>query len=832
MSKEKSCPSNEELRRLSLSLLDEKTVARLQKHVANCELCSDTVNNLANPAGETSAFQSGAAQRWDDDTSEIDIANQDELPPPIQPIQTPNLEAASEQYEFLESPLNPSDVGSLEGYRILDVLGEGGMGIVFRAVDPKLNRQLAIKIVKPLYASNPNSKVRFLREARAIAAIDSDHIVAIHQVSDGEVPFIAMPLLKGESLAQRLANSGPLDTPDAVRIGMEIARGLAAAHNAGIIHRDIKPANIWLEQASNRVKLLDFGLARTDEVDGNLTTEGSIAGTPLYMSPEQIGAKQLDQRSDLYSLGCVLYRILAGKTPHSGPTPLAILMSIAQDPIPALASVTSDVPPALSKLVMKLLEKQREDRPESAEDVVEELEFIHRNLTSVTAVNQARSTSVGGSRKGLVVVLLCLLIGAVWAGTFVFRSPNGTVVVHTMDDSIQIEVRQGADFIEVIDANDGWTIELGEGQYDVSLRDTKDRFRLERDSIVVKRENETVLRVETKPNNPPASNSSGGSSKILAESIPGLIRTMPGHRAYIKAINLTSDGKIVQSISYLMHVISHDVTTGKLTSRHSVNKAVCSAQFATNQGLIAVGHFDSNAALWHSRTGERICEFAAGPEQKPLAHSVAISPDGKTAAVVYSPANVLSIYDATDGRVLHAELARYHGACHAMAFTSDGRFLATAANRIVRVYDLTKAERVAGVPIEYTPKSLEYAQDDSILISGGRGLIVWDAKTLAPIATLGEGILYCQSLDLSGDGRILVAGSLDRTIRVWDLKDECEVHRFNAPNHSTSHAAISSDGRTVVSGGGTGDMRSADGDFKIYVWRMPPSVLAYKDDAS
>ncbi|MGH7194170.1 MAG: serine/threonine-protein kinase, partial [Candidatus Saccharimonadales bacterium] len=262
------------------------------------------------------------------------------------------------------------------GYRVLRVLGSGGMGIVFEAEDPRLRRRVALKVMRPDVAAVASARQRFLREAQTLAAIDHDHVVAIHQVGEhGGVPFLAMPFLHGESLDQRLRREGRLPVAEAVRIGRELADGLAAAHARGLIHRDVKPANIWLEagRARPRAKLLDFGLAHDDAADVQLTRSAAILGTPAYMSPEQARGGAVDARADLFSLGCVLYRMITGEPPFKGKDPLAMMVSLATETPPAPHEVVPEVPVALSGLTMRMLAKEADGRPRSALEVMEGL---------------------------------------------------------------------------------------------------------------------------------------------------------------------------------------------------------------------------------------------------------------------------------------------------------------------------------------------------------------------------------------------------------------------------------------------------------------------------
>jgi formylglycine-generating enzyme required for sulfatase activity/serine/threonine protein kinase len=286
-------------------------------------------------------------------------------------------DVAPENYDFLAPAQEPDEMGRLGEYRILKVLGAGGMGVVFLAEDPKLKRKLAIKAMLPSMAASSTAKQRFLREAQTAAAIEHDNIVTIHQVSeDRGVPFIAMPFLKGEPLDARLEREGTLPVAEIVRIGREAAKGLAAAHAAGLVHRDIKPANLWLEGEDRRVKILDFGLARAAADKANLTQQGAIIGTPAYMAPEQAKGEAIDARSDLFSLGCVLYRMCTGRAPFKDADPVSTLVSVAMDNPSTVAELRPDLPRALSNLVMQLLSKKPEDRPQLAKAVAEALRAI------------------------------------------------------------------------------------------------------------------------------------------------------------------------------------------------------------------------------------------------------------------------------------------------------------------------------------------------------------------------------------------------------------------------------------------------------------------------
>jgi serine/threonine protein kinase len=287
------------------------------------------------------------------------------------------MDANPPTYEFLAPPEEADELGRLGPYRVLKVLGAGGMGVVFEAEDIQLKRRVALKVMPPSRAANETARRRFLREAQVTAAIEHEHIVAIHQVGeDRGLPYLAMQLLKGEPLDERLDREPQLPMREVLRLGREIARGLAAAHRQGLIHRDIKPANIWLEAGDQHVKILDFGLVRAVVDDAQVTQTGMLVGTPAYMSPEQTRNQPMDPRSDLFSLGTLLYRVSTGRQPFQATDTIATLMAVATAQPPPPHEWNPEVPQPLSRLILQLLSKDPNDRPASARAVVETIEAI------------------------------------------------------------------------------------------------------------------------------------------------------------------------------------------------------------------------------------------------------------------------------------------------------------------------------------------------------------------------------------------------------------------------------------------------------------------------
>jgi serine/threonine protein kinase len=280
--------------------------------------------------------------------------------------------------------------GTLAGrYELGEVIGRGGMGAVYRAVDLVLGRSVAVKMLPGALADqDPTSVARFEREARAAAALSHPSVVSVYDAGvDETARFIVMELISGRSLEAILRDGGPLEPDRAAVIAARVADALAAAHAAGIVHRDIKPANVMIA-SDGSVKVLDFGIARA--MDGTtLTQNASVVGTAAYMSPEQALGKPADERSDIYSLGCVLYALLAGHPPFSGDGAAAILNQHANVAPRPLGAKNGRIAPGLDALVLQMLAKSPEDRPQSAAEVRDRLTQPFVSPATVSGVTAA-----------------------------------------------------------------------------------------------------------------------------------------------------------------------------------------------------------------------------------------------------------------------------------------------------------------------------------------------------------------------------------------------------------------------------------------------------------
>jgi serine/threonine protein kinase/WD40 repeat protein len=287
---------------------------------------------------------------------------------------TPNPDHDPFDLYFLRPADRPELLGTLGAYEVQEVIGQGGMGVVLKAYEPALHRLVAIKVLAAAVAGSATARRRFTREAQAAAAVCHDHIVPVHGVHETDgLPYLVMQYVAGESLQGRLDRTGPLEVTETVRIALQTASGLAAAHAQGLIHRDIKPANLLLENGLARVKITDFGLARMAD-DAPLTQPGVVAGTPEYMAPEQARGEPVDHRADLFSLGSVIYAMCTGKPPFRAASAVAVLRLVSDVDPPAIRSLNPETPVWLETFVTRLMAKDPAERFQNAAEVATLLE--------------------------------------------------------------------------------------------------------------------------------------------------------------------------------------------------------------------------------------------------------------------------------------------------------------------------------------------------------------------------------------------------------------------------------------------------------------------------
>jgi serine/threonine protein kinase len=388
-------------------LSPEDTIG-LEQHLEQCPPCRATLDNLVD---SDRCLQ--AAREFLDDESPVVFES------PLHSI---------ESLHFLAPSDWPDSMGRLGTYEIKGILGRGGMGIVLKAFDPALNRNVAVKVLSASLATTGAARARFLREARAAAAVVHEHVVGVFAVAEAAgLPFLVMEYVSGRSLQDRLDRDGPLDVTEVLRIGMQTAAGLAAAHAQGLVHRDVKPANILLENSVERVRLTDFGLARAI-ADASMSHSGLVAGTPHYMAPEQASGETTDHRADLFSLGSTLYAICAGHPPFRAETPLAVLRRVCDEAPRPLREINPEIPSWLESLIARLMAKDRSERYQTADEAFDVLKkclaHVQQPLSSplppgLGARPRKRATKQAWKPVAILASIVCvgaaIILSASWS---------------------------------------------------------------------------------------------------------------------------------------------------------------------------------------------------------------------------------------------------------------------------------------------------------------------------------------------------------------------------------------------------------------------------------
>jgi Protein kinase domain len=436
---------------------------------------------LGSPAGGRPPEAGAAGPAGRDDTRTGPAGPDDDLP-----------------LDFLAPTEKPGSLGRLGHYEVQQVIGRGGMGAVLKVFDDVLHRVVAIKVMAPQLAASATARRRFTREGRAQAAVAHDHVVAIHAVEEANgLPYIVMQYLAGESLQDRLDQSGPLPLVEVLRIGMQAASGLAAAHAQGLVHLDVKPANILLENGIERVKLTDFGLARAAD-DASLTQSGQVAGTPQYMSPEQARGEALDPRTDLFSLGGVLYAMCTGRPPFRAHTSMAVLKRVCEDAPGPIGEANTDIPEWLVAVIGKLHAKDPADRFQSAAEVAELLkgrlaQLQHPSVVAPPAAQKSAGPPPARARRWALAaaVLLCLFGGlGLTEATGVTKLTAVVVRVLTPDGTLVVEVDDPV--VKVTVEGDGGLVITGAGPQEVRLRPGSYKVRASKDGKPVREELVTI----------------------------------------------------------------------------------------------------------------------------------------------------------------------------------------------------------------------------------------------------------------------------------------------------------------------------------------------------
>jgi WD40 repeat protein len=756
--------------------------------------------------------------------------------------------ADSASLDFLSPSQKPESLGRLAHYEILEVIGKGGMGIVLRAFDEKLHRVVAIKVMAAELAATSPPRKRFLREARSAAQVRHEHVVDIHAVEDQPIPYLVMEYVCGETLQQKLDRVGPLETQEVLRLGQQMARGLAAAHERGLIHRDIKPSNILLEKGvEERVKITDFGLARA-VADASLTQSGVIAGTPMYMAPEQTVGDSIDHRADLFSLGSVLYTMASGRPPFRATTSMATLKRVAEDNPRPIREIIPEVPEWLCDIIAQLHAKKPEERFQSAAAVAELLGQHRSHLENPVLVPlpapvaprkeaaaaaapapPASPPSPPGEKGGrhywpIAAAILLVLLGGLSVteatgvtnlrGTVIrIFTPDGTLAVETDDPGVKVTIEGDGDL--VIRGAGAQEVRLRPGSYRVQASRDGKPVKLDRDLVTISRGDRQVVRVRLE------SAPVDGAKPI--DWPVGEVRQhqWPGRKAayavfspdgrYYAATGVAAEEPIVLGTLRVWELAS-----GKLVME--VKGILWAAFTPDSKQLLAPGP-DKRIHLWELATNKEVAQFGDNLEWSPPS---SLSANGQKLLVAQIN-GIVSLYDIP-GKKEIARLENESKLC-APCFCPDGKHAITSDQEgTIRLWNLEKRQVVRqwqtsdGVVQDWVwHRPLAFLPDGRRFITIGTDTVhFWDMESEKETGSLRlAGKVFAAALSADGS-RLLYTLDADTTVRLVELPGGKELATFAAfdarENRPHGRMAFSLDGRFAVAACWSG---------LIYVWRLP-----------
>ncbi|MCL4129105.1 UNVERIFIED_CONTAM: hypothetical protein GTU68_000128 [Idotea baltica] len=513
------------------------------------------------------------------------------------------------------------------------------MGVVLEAFDSHLHRRVAIKVLNPRFQQDEIARQRFCREGRAAAAISHEHVVPMYQVArleEGEIAFLVMQLIEGRTLEERLRESPPLPPKEVARIGMQVAAGLAAAHASGMVHRDIKPANILIERDTERVKLTDFGLARVAD-DVKLTQTGILTGTVLYLSPEQALGNKTDERSDLFSLGVVMYEMATGKSPFTAPTAVGVMKRIMDETPVAPHNINPGVGKPISDLIMALISKKPDDRPDSARQVTQVLASV---VTQYGPISPLQIPTLASSEVKKL------------SGSYAARSRRwqfgGWLVASLMAAALAYAIFMG----------DGLARLAGTKNADANLP--------------------TAVSVEL--------HDGGNASHDATNRFPSVL--LAGNPGTVWSVDFAPDGKSIAAAIEDGSIRFWDPGQQKVIKSFSAHRGnVWAVRFHPTLDLVATAGDDAAVKLWDTRTFELKQEWKADSSVR----AIAFSPDNRS-LIAGDRVGRIHLYDLESEKetATHAQ----EGTILGLDYSADGKSFATVgSDKIVRVFDTETFEQ-------------------------------------------------------------------------------------------------------------------------------------------
>ena len=645
-----------------------------------------------------------------------------------------------EEFDRILSPAESSDeIGRIAHYRVIEFIAGGGMGLVFKAEDSKLNRLVCIKVLNPNLATNGESVARFAREAKAAAKLRNTRITTVLEFGEHrELPYLVMELLEGQSLRDKINVAGKLDVSIARKLTIQIAEGLRYAHQRGYLHRDIKPENIWVTPEGD-AKLLDFGLARAFEETTNLTHSGTILGTPTYMSPEQVRGKELDARSDLFSVGTVLFEMLTGESPFGKSNLFSTMMSVANDTL-AFPETTAPnaIPDDMKPVINSLLQKSPENRMESADQLIVALkgDGVPRLKTEATKSGKDRLwVGLLGGVAGACCLALAFLL-------FQYND-KGTLVVEA-DPSINVSIADEEVSIEDPQTGKKFKVTIGDhplpsGVYQLQMIDESGQYMLSSEVIAIRRGEKQIVRLELKPE--PASMKPGEiaiKEPVAAKAKSTLsLATLPT----LDAAQLKRKLNVQPGDALFKNAIVTEPENRPGVTSWSVEptfNSMASTRINSDGSRIAIlsRHERNKVAIW-SRDGQLTQIVPAQDEVR----EVKWSPDPNIIAVIENGnrRKQVSVWKLFDGYMEAIDVIP--GKAEHVAWSTDGLLLAVQNGQDISFIDLSKGSVFA---------------HPNFGVQGKMSVRPW-----------------------SRDGRYFATTVEDEGVKIWDLEERKLLHVFS-----------------------------------------------------
>ncbi len=792
-------PRREQLSALVFGGLPDEEIEPLAEHVETCPECEATVQEL-----ETMA------------DSLIDRIRQ---PPPVDEYAgEPEFHAALANVVELKNRLRPDgetdasvpDLGTLGEYRLLEKLGEGGMGAVYKALHTKLDRVVALKVLPKGRIDSEHAVARFEREMKAVGRLSHPNIVQAHDAReiDGQ-HFLVMEYVDGQDLNELVRCIGPMPVADACEMTRQAALALQCAHEHGLVHRDVKPSNLMIT-SGGQIKLLDLGLARFQAEDApagrEVTAAGQTMGTPDYMAPEQIAdTHTVDIRADIYALGCTFYKLLAGRPPFSGPdykTAFDKQTGHVKDQPPPIGRIRMDLPDELVAVIDKMLSKDPAERFATPAEVATVLEpfaagcdlpgmlkqaarIISPDEDSLSEIStEDRSSAIAGTEPHISapkpvgkrgrwkwVAVGAVLAGVVALGVILtLTNRYGTLVVECDDPNVQVAVLQNGEEVEVVNAESGWKIALKSGTYDVEMKGGDERFQIDQDSVIVKRGGKETVRVTLKRPGGPKQPEPG---KTLLTGEPISRFALVARPAKLKGVQ-----------------------SWTIETRGS-RAMIRALKFSPDDKLLAAAGDDGILRIWDPKSG-RLVRIMLGHQG--IIQTVSWSPDGKTLATGSDDATA-RLWDVASGRCFHV-LRDHEDAVAEVMWSPAGKTLATRTDKIIRLWNTESGRLEASLERDQdTVLTMAWSPDSKQLVTGSKdkAVQVWDASTGKQIHALEGHEKPVTQVSWSPAANLVASGSSDGTVRLWK-SDSGELISIieNASKGAIVDMAWSSEGNMIA----------------------------------